>query len=329
MDFAFGPPNKPGAEGVLKEPEVKQDDFPTNVLTSFKCDQEAIRSARFNFDGNYCLTCGSDKTIKLWNPLKKLLIKKYTGHGYDVLDVVGSIDNCQLASCSSDKSVIYWDVASGQIVRRFRGHAGRVNCVAFNEESTVILSGSVDASIRCWDCRSKKHSPIQIIDDAKDSITSIQVNDHEILAGSIDGKIRRYDLRTGSLHSDIIGSAITCTKFSKDGQCILVSSHDSTIRLLDKSSGELLGEYQGHRNRDYTIECSLNKDDDHVISGSDDGYVYVWDLIEANIKHKLPIDPGRPVHSIATHPEKNLLLTASRNEIIVFSTDDVELPEDA
>lgn len=61
------------------------------------------------------MTCGGDKTIKLWNPFKGLLIKKYTGHGYDVMDVVGSIDNCQLASCSSDKSVIYWDVQSGQV----------------------------------------------------------------------------------------------------------------------------------------------------------------------------------------------------------------------
>lgn len=35
---------------------------------------------------------------------------------------------------------------------------------------------------------------------------------------------------------------ITCTCFSRDGQCILVSSLDSTLRLLDKDTGELLGE---------------------------------------------------------------------------------------
>lgn len=66
-------------------------------------------------DGNYCMTCGSNKSIKLWNAPRKLLIKKYTGHGYDVLDVAGSNDNCQIASCGSDKSVMYWDVATGQV----------------------------------------------------------------------------------------------------------------------------------------------------------------------------------------------------------------------
>lgn len=31
--------------------------------------------------------------------------------------------------------------------------------------------------------------------------------------------------------------------FSKDGQCTLAASLDSTLRLLDKDTGELLGEY--------------------------------------------------------------------------------------
>ena len=37
-------------------------------------------------DGNYCLTCGSDKTVKLWNPHTGLLLKTYVGHGQEVLD---------------------------------------------------------------------------------------------------------------------------------------------------------------------------------------------------------------------------------------------------
>ena len=44
------------------------------------------------------------------------------------------------------------------------------------------------------------------MDEAKDSVTSIQVSDHEILTGSADGCIRRYDLRTGKMIKDFIGS---------------------------------------------------------------------------------------------------------------------------
>lgn len=40
-------------------------------------------------DGNYCLTCGSDKTLKLWNPHKGTALRTYQGHGYEVLDAAG------------------------------------------------------------------------------------------------------------------------------------------------------------------------------------------------------------------------------------------------
>jgi len=75
-------------------------------------------------DGNYCLTCGSDKTLKLWNPLRGTLLRTYSGHGYEVLDAAGSFDNSSLCSGGGDKAVVLWDVASGQVVRKFRGHAG-------------------------------------------------------------------------------------------------------------------------------------------------------------------------------------------------------------
>ena len=36
--------------------------------------------------------------------------------------------------------------------------------------------------------------------------------------------------------------AATSVNFTKDGQCILITSLDSTLRLLDKGTGELLNE---------------------------------------------------------------------------------------
>ena len=35
---------------------------------------------------------------------------------------------------------------------------------------------------------------------------------------------------------------VTSVSFTRDRQCILVSSHDSVLRLIDTTSGELLNE---------------------------------------------------------------------------------------
>ena len=96
--------------------------LPCKETRNLEGHQGAVRAVRFNYDGNYCLTCGSDKLLKLWNPYKGTLLKTYSGHGYEVLDAAGSSDNSRLASCGADKTVIQWDVATGQIIRRFRGH---------------------------------------------------------------------------------------------------------------------------------------------------------------------------------------------------------------
>lgn len=93
----------------------------------------------------------------------------------------------------------------------------KVNCVQFNEEATVIVSGeggvwgepcksrgssrtpfshsdprflnppfppgSIDSTVRCWDCRSRRPDPIQVLDEAKDGISSLKLSPHEILTG--------------------------------------------------------------------------------------------------------------------------------------------------
>jgi mitogen-activated protein kinase organizer 1 len=56
--------------------------------------------------------------------------------------------------------------------------------------------------------RSQNRTPIQVLEDAKDSITSIQIKNFEIMTGSVDGKLRTYDLRAGQLSTDVVGRIV-------------------------------------------------------------------------------------------------------------------------
>ncbi|XP_044741162.1 WD repeat domain-containing protein 83 [Chrysoperla carnea] len=287
------------------------------------CKQGAIRAVRYNVDGNYCLTCGSDKKLKLWNPQKSLLLKTYGGHGDEVLDASGSCDSSHIVSCSTDKSVILWDVTTGQPIRRFRGHASAVKCVKFNEDSSIAVSGSKDNTVMCWDLKSRNNGPFQVLKEAKDCITSIQISDHEILTGSVDCKIRIYDIRVGKIICDFLGEPITSVNFTKDGQCILASCVDDTLRLMDKDTGEMLGEFKGHTMKDFAIESIVSQNDTHVMSGSIDSAIYVWDLVSGVVTNKLihPKIENRSynvIYSLHGHPKRNEILSASGNFIFMW-----------
>ena len=56
----------------------------------------AVNAVRYTADGNYCMTCSDDRSVKLWNPNKDdprqdghaLMIKTYSGtHGYQIFDI--------------------------------------------------------------------------------------------------------------------------------------------------------------------------------------------------------------------------------------------------
>lgn len=76
----------------------------------------------------------------------------------------------------------------------------------------MAISGSQDNSVMCWDTRSRSQEPVQILKEAKDTVSSVRISDYEILAASYDNRIRRYDIRVGELLVDYLGGIIEIDK---------------------------------------------------------------------------------------------------------------------
>ncbi len=242
-----------------------------------------------------------------------------------VLDADTSYDHAFLCSGSADKSVFYTDVATAKIIRKYRAHMGRVNVCRFNlEESNMIISGSIDGKVRFWDLRSKSFEHLQQIDDCKDSITYIDLNSQQLLISCLDKRIRLYDIRFGKLTCDYIGYPVTCSILSKDEQGILISILDNRLIFLEKSSGEFLSEYKGHVNKNYHLENCMNLNCSEILSGSEDGYVYVWDVVDSKIKYKLKHGNDKTVHSLNYHPDRKKLLTAQEQYIYLWDGEKAE-----
>ncbi|KAJ2853652.1 hypothetical protein FB639_006503, partial [Coemansia asiatica] len=60
-----------------------------------------------------------------------------------------------------------------------------------------------------------------------------------------------------------------------------VACMDNTVLLIDRKYALVMGTFAGHKCENYRIQCSTNGR--LVASGSEDGYVYIWDALAKNL----------------------------------------------
>ncbi|KAG5455779.1 MAG: LOW QUALITY PROTEIN: WD40-repeat-containing domain protein [Olpidium bornovanus] len=228
----------------------------------------------------------------------------------------------------------------------------RLNDVAFNDDAVVIASvcliaqrfrrrgysASYDATLISLEesgiTRQQGSQAIQVLDEAKDSVSSVVIRGHEIFTGSVDDRVRTYDIRMGEVKTDFVGGrhvalALERRKLFVDQHA---GRHDTTYRQGEWHATErvrrmkqakkrlsleqdlltraLDNRFKGHRNCNYKVQSCFNDSDSYVISGSEDREVYIWDLLEGAIVRQLD-GHNHVVISTAHHPKSAEMLTGA------------------
>lgn len=257
----------------------------------------AVHVARYNAGGRYLLTGGADQQIHLWNARadvsdeldakgRSTSIQRYSAHSYEVLCLDIAPDNTRFASGGPDRAALVWDVASGQVLRRLNAHTGRVNDVRFagaHDEGNVLFVAGSDTVCRAYDMRTPSAwRPILEADEASDAVLALALSSPTTLhTASVDGVVRTYDIRKGELRSDVIDEPITSLTPTQDGGALLVSTLDSTHRLLDMLDGSLLQTFRGHTQASFRCHSTLSLDESLVLAGDETGFVYAWDMVSS------------------------------------------------
>lgn len=128
-----------------------------------------------------------------------------------------------------------------------------------------------------------------VLQEARDSVTSLVCSGAEVVAGSVDGRVRTYDLRMGRCFVDVLGEPVTSLTMTVQGDSVLVSTSDSTLRLMDRANGKMLQSYKdaGFVNTTYRIRSTSTANDGIVLSGAEDGRIYAWDVLSGQVVQRL------------------------------------------
>jgi WD40 repeat protein len=231
-----------------------------------------------------------------------------------------------LLSSSIDGNVILWNInllPENSKIECFN-HEKIVTCVSFSPtDENIFITGCLDKIVRIWNLenilnenKSKNNIYSNKFEKYKmkyfnieEKITAIQFYPYgnKIAIGTHNGKITIFETRENLEKTDnnedkyfyykgsftcrnrigknSFGKKITSIQFINKNEAV-ISSCDSRIRLISMNDGKKLCKYKGHINEDSMIKSSIDHNFDIIISGSEDGFCYVWDIYDSDEDNK-------------------------------------------
>lgn len=144
--------NKSPDEGLTKEKIQTGSEL---ILTGHR---GPVYRAIYLPDGERILSCGEDRTVRLWNRENGEELMIFRGHEKRVTDVSVSPNMKWVASASQDGTVRIWDIQTGKNIERLVGHDRGVTSVAFSPDGKELASGGLESRLILWDTMTWKES---------------------------------------------------------------------------------------------------------------------------------------------------------------------------
>jgi WD40 repeat protein len=209
-----------------------------------------IKDVIFTPDGNFLISGGDDKTIRVWDWRKGKTVRQIrgqigSGHEGKNFALALSPDGKWLAAagwmdatdayepCCGD--IRLFDFKTGKLVKLLQGHDNIVYDLAFSPDGKMLASGSADQSAILWDM--------------------------ETLS-----ELHRF---TGHQRR------ISQVAFSKDSQTLITASYDKTVRLWSVPERKLRQTMQGHKTRIFALAVAPNGK--FLVTGDANGQIRMWD----------------------------------------------------
>ncbi|RZF41801.1 hypothetical protein LSTR_LSTR005263 [Laodelphax striatellus] len=137
--------------------------IPCNTWDHNKSVQSAVPGGIFNLefspDGSMLVAACEKKSILMFDPLSRNLIRAIDNAHNDCVNCVRFLDSRVFATCSDDNTVALWDARNLKSrIRTLHGHSNWVKNIEFSQNDGLLVTSGFDGSIFTWDINSYSES---------------------------------------------------------------------------------------------------------------------------------------------------------------------------
>ena len=223
-----------------------------------------VRGVAVHPDGSRVVSCSEDRTVRVW----KMAVDKDAlpsgGHNAAVHGVAAAADGARIVSCSRDNSVRVWDARSGCEVRKLLGHTHPVLAVAITPCGTYAVSGSHDKTICIWDIKSGSAMGEKLWHGCMVNSVVLRVGKpiDGLETGGRLGEVEGYILSTARSGQVYLWDIASCMAGERYVKALRTYGPEDTFPPSSNVS----------------VNCAIfTPDGTHIVSGSDDTMIVVWD----------------------------------------------------
>ncbi|KAF9052998.1 WD40 repeat-like protein [Panaeolus papilionaceus] len=342
-------------------------DFPSVTTTILDEHKDEVWNIEWSHDGAYLASASRDRSAIIWHRGKSLadpssagewsVVHQLKEHPYPVGCLAWSLDDKILLTCS-DNIIKLWNTKNGQLMDTLDRHSETVTAISWLPDGSGFISGGLDRKIIIWNTDGQVRdswgtTTIRLTDLAvtpdythivavgmeSDIPPRAQNGDASSVATngtppnpSRTHKIIVYDVSTKDTKSlTRLDGELTSVQISQDSQYALINHSPNEVHLWDIHSGRVARKYSGQSQGRHVIRsCFGGVDGNFVVSGSEDGNVYVWHRETTTLLEILSGHGEGSVNSVAWNPVNERMFASCSDDrtIRIWETPPPPLPID-
>ncbi|KAM7364246.1 autophagy-related 16 isoform 3-T3 [Cochliomyia hominivorax] len=297
---------------------------PTTVHMKFEAHETESHAVRWSPIERVIATGGADRRVKLWDVGKGSTEPRAVlgGSSAGINSVDFDSNGAFIIGTSNDYGARIWSTADNRLRHTLTGHSGKVMAAKYVQEPVKVVTGSYDRTLKIWDLRSIACIETKFAGSSCNDLVTTDSLGSTIISGHYDKKIRFWDIRTEKQADDVLLNAkITSLDLSKDGNYLICSTRDDTIKLLDLRKNQIITTFSDEH---FKLSCdwaraSFNMNATKIACGSADGAIYVWNImgkLEAELKGHISA-----VNAVSWSPNFNAIASVGKGKKCLVYTE--------
>lgn len=338
---------------MLYDHQCGKSGFPNVTTSILDVHKGEVWQLEWSHDGRFLASAGEDKMAIIWkmgSTIDSSSPQDWTAHSiikdhpYPVGALAWSMDDTILVT-AAEHQIKLFNAKTGVCMRSLSQHTETVSAISWLPDGSGFFSGAMDRKIMHWDANGSlveewaptaiRITGLSVTPDGR-QIVAIGL-EHMYSLGSegtlrgADGAATGGDIQAGSrsghrlivfdvqtkqtVWSTRLEGEMTSVKVSKDSQFALINHAPEVLYLYDLKSGRLVNKYVGQQQGQHIIRsCFGGANETFIVSGSEDGNVYVWHRESGTLLEVLPGHGQGSVNSVAWHPHNDRLFASCSDD---------------